>query len=138
MMLLVGRAAAVAASFWEAYGPARPVTVVVEPEAAEGPSAEEAEAVDETPIADEADVGHLEDRRFLVLVDRDDDLGILHPGEVLDGARNADCHIEFGRDDLARRVDDAGAGRFCDDRLDAGGGDHDLVELVGGLRQHGG
>src|SRR4051812_16316302 len=33
-------------------------------------------------------IGHLEDRRFLVLVDRHDHLGILHAGEMLDGARN--------------------------------------------------
>ena len=37
-------------------------------------------------IADEAVIGDLEDRRLLVLVDRDDDLRILHAGEMLDGA----------------------------------------------------
>src|SRR5690349_2864318 len=52
-------------------------------------------------VADEADVGDLEDRRFLVLVDRDDRLRILHSGEVLDGARDADRDIDFGGDDLA-------------------------------------
>src|SRR5690242_4207610 len=31
-------------------------------------------------------VGDLEDRRLLVLVDGDDDLRVLHPGEVLDRA----------------------------------------------------
>ena len=38
-------------------------------------------------IADQADVSDLEDRRFLVLVDRDDDLRIRHPGEMLDPHR---------------------------------------------------
>ena len=36
-------------------------------------------------IADEAVVGDLEDRRLFVLVDRDDDLGILHAGQMLNG-----------------------------------------------------
>src|SRR6266540_6543678 len=33
-------------------------------------------------IGDQTVVGDLEDRRFLVLVDGDDDLGILHAGEM--------------------------------------------------------
>ena len=37
-------------------------------------------------IGDEAEIRDLEDRRFLILVDRDDDLGIFNPGEVLDGS----------------------------------------------------
>src|SRR4029079_8411166 len=49
----------------------------------------------------EADVRDLEDRRFLVLVDRDDDLRILHSGEVLNRARNADRDIDVLSDDLA-------------------------------------
>src|SRR5687767_9984646 len=56
-------------------------------------------------ISDQADVRDLEDRRFLVLVDGDDDLRILHPGEVLDRARNADRDIDFGSDDLAGLAD---------------------------------
>src|SRR5208337_5544130 len=40
-------------------------------------------------VGDEAVVGDLEDRGLFVLVDRDDDLRILHAGEVLDRARNA-------------------------------------------------
>src|SRR5207253_11451207 len=52
-------------------------------------------------IADQADVRDLEDRRLLVLVDGDDRLGILHPGKMLDRARNADRDIDFGRDNLA-------------------------------------
>src|SRR5690606_27531282 len=36
-------------------------------------------------IGDEAVVGHLENGGLLVLVDGDDDLGVLHAGKVLDG-----------------------------------------------------
>ena len=50
---------------------------------------------DREEVADEAVIGDLEDRRFLVLVDRDDDLGILHAGEMLDGARDADRDVEL-------------------------------------------
>src|SRR5438132_12376400 len=56
-------------------------------------------------IADEAVIGDLEDRRLLVLVDGDDDLRVLHPGEVLDGTRDADRDIELGGDDLAGLAD---------------------------------
>src|SRR5258707_15280616 len=56
-------------------------------------------------VADEAVIGDLEDRRLLVLVYGDDDLGILHPGEMLDGAGNADRDIEIGGDDLAGLAD---------------------------------
>src|SRR5260370_23557581 len=52
-------------------------------------------------VADEAVIGDLEDRRLLVLVDGDDDLRILHPGEMLDGARDTDRDVEIGSDDLA-------------------------------------
>src|SRR3546814_3492614 len=41
----------------------------------------------------------------LILVDGDDGLRILHAGEVLDRARDADRDIDFGRDDLARLPD---------------------------------
>jgi signal transduction histidine kinase/DNA-binding response OmpR family regulator len=41
-------------------------------------------------VADQADVGDLEDRRFGVLVDRDDGAGVLDAGEVLDRAGDAD------------------------------------------------
>jgi len=44
-------------------------------------------------VGDQADIGNLEDRRVLVLVDRDDGLGILHPREVLDRARRAGLPI---------------------------------------------
>src|SRR5919109_602878 len=52
-------------------------------------------------VAHDAVVGDLEDRRFLVLVDRDDDAAVLHAGEVLDRARDAYRDVEIGRDDLA-------------------------------------
>src|SRR5579864_5964715 len=52
-------------------------------------------------IADKPIIGDLEDGRFLVFVDGDDDLGILHAGEMLDRARYADGDIKLGRDDLA-------------------------------------
>src|SRR3546814_8664082 len=45
-------------------------------------------------VRDEADVGDLEDRGVLVLVDGDDGLGVLHPGEVLDRARDADRNVD--------------------------------------------
>jgi hypothetical protein len=56
-------------------------------------------------VADEAVVGDLEDRGFFVLVDGDDDLRVLHAGEVLDGARDADGDVEFRGDDLAGLAD---------------------------------
>ena len=79
---------------------------------------------DREQIADQADIGDLEDRRFLVLVDGDDDLRILHPREVLDRARNADRDIDVGGDDLAgladliivRRIARIDRGARCADR----------------------
>ena len=56
-------------------------------------------------IGNEPVVGDLEDRRFLVLVDRDDDLAILHPGEMLDRARDTNGNIEIRRHDLAGLAD---------------------------------
>src|SRR3546814_17716993 len=53
-------------------------------------------------VADEADVGDLEDGGVLILVYGDDGLRILHAGEVLDRDRKSDRDIDFGRDDLAR------------------------------------
>src|SRR5262247_4175167 len=52
-------------------------------------------------VGHQAVIGDLEDRRLLVLVDGDDHLAVLHAREMLDGAGDADGHIEFGRDDLA-------------------------------------
>ena len=50
-------------------------------------------------VADEPDIRNLEDRRFLVLVDRNDRSGILDSGHVLDGTRNPDCDIKIRGDD---------------------------------------
>ena len=52
-------------------------------------------------IADQPKVGDLEDRRFGVLVDGDDGARILDAGEMLDGAGNADRHVQLRRNDLA-------------------------------------
>src|SRR3954470_24721544 len=52
-------------------------------------------------IRDQAVIGDLEDRRVLILIDRDDHLGILHAGEMLDRAGNADRDIELRRHHLA-------------------------------------
>src|SRR5262249_24470942 len=46
-------------------------------------------------VADNAVVGDLEDRRFLILVDRDDGLRRSHAGEMLDRARDADSHVKL-------------------------------------------
>src|SRR5215469_8459514 len=47
-------------------------------------------------VADNAVIGDLEDRRLFILVDGDDHLRILHPGEMLNGAGDADSDIELG------------------------------------------
>ena len=81
-------------------------------------------------VADEADVGDLEDRRVLVLVDRDDGLGVLHSGEMLDRAGNADRDIEVWRDDLAGLADLIVVGRIAGVDRGARGADRG-AELVG-------
>src|SRR6201996_99639 len=53
-------------------------------------------------ISHQAVVGDLEDGRFLILIDRHDDLAVLHAGEVLDGPRDPDSDVQFRRDDLTR------------------------------------
>src|SRR6185295_19809340 len=50
-------------------------------------------------------VGDLENRRLAVLVDGDDHLAVLHAGEMLDGAGDADGNVELGRHDLAGLAD---------------------------------
>ena len=85
---------------------------------------------DREEVAHEAVVGHLEDRRLLVLVDRDDDLRVLHAGEVLDGARDADRDVEVGRHDLAGLAHLPVVGRVA--RVHRGArGAHGGAELVG-------
>src|SRR5665213_671944 len=56
-------------------------------------------------IRDQTVIGDLEDRRVLILVDRDDHLGILHASEMLDRAGNTDRDIEFRRHHLAGLAD---------------------------------
>jgi hypothetical protein len=53
-------------------------------------------------VGHEAVVGHLEDGGLGVLVDGDDDLAVLHPCEVLNGAGDAHGDIQPRRDHLAR------------------------------------
>src|SRR5215217_5083696 len=60
---------------------------------------------DREQIADEAVVCDLEDRGFLVLVDGDDDLAVLHAGEMLDRTGNADRDVELRSHHLARLPD---------------------------------
>src|ERR1051326_1175479 len=52
-------------------------------------------------VGDQAVIRNLEDRGLFVLVDGDDHLGVLHAGEVLDGAGDADRDVELGRHHLA-------------------------------------
>src|SRR5450631_3665596 len=52
-------------------------------------------------ILDETVVGDAEDRRLFVLVDRDDDLGVLHAREMLDRAADSGRDVKLRRDDLA-------------------------------------
>src|ERR687893_576856 len=56
-------------------------------------------------VADEAVIRDLEDRGLLVLVDRHDDLGILHPRQVLDRPRDAHRDVEVRRHHLAGLAD---------------------------------
>src|SRR5690606_31052234 len=56
-------------------------------------------------IAHQAVIGYLEDRRFLVLVDRNNDLGVLHARQVLDGTGDADGDVQLRRNDLAGLAD---------------------------------
>src|SRR3954470_12193681 len=46
-------------------------------------------------VADDAVIRHLEDRRFLVLVDGDDRLRRSHSGQMLDRARDADGDVQL-------------------------------------------
>src|SRR6185503_4737969 len=56
---------------------------------------------DRKEVADDSDVGDLEDRGFGILVDGNDGAGILDTRQVLDRAGNTDRDVQFGRDDLA-------------------------------------
>src|SRR5205085_2992744 len=81
-------------------------------------------------VADEAHVGDLEDGRFLILVDGDDGLRILHSRQVLDRAGNADSDIDFGGDDLAGLADLVIVGRIAGIDRGAAGADA-RAKLVG-------
>src|SRR5699024_6652201 len=56
-------------------------------------------------VTDDAEVDELEDRRLLVLVDRDDRLGGLHAGAVLDRAGDARRDVQLRGDLLAGLAD---------------------------------
>src|SRR5256886_11524110 len=52
-------------------------------------------------VSNDSVVCHLEDRRVPVLVDRHDNLGGAHPGEVLDRTRDPDGDVQRRADRLA-------------------------------------
>src|SRR6516162_9224782 len=56
-------------------------------------------------IADQPVVRNLEDRRLGVLVDRDDHLAVLHPGEMLDRTGDTDGDVKVRSHNLARLPD---------------------------------
>src|SRR5205807_9547736 len=56
-------------------------------------------------VADDPEVGELEDRRVRILVDRDDVLRGLHPDLVLDRARDTGGEVELRSDRLAGLAD---------------------------------
>src|ERR671914_672842 len=60
---------------------------------------------DRVQVADDAEVGVLEDRRVRVLVDGDDHVRGLHPDLVLDRAGDTARDVELGRDRLAGLAD---------------------------------
>src|SRR5918995_59726 len=60
---------------------------------------------DRVQVADDAEIGELEDGRVGVLVDRDDRLRALHPDLVLDRARDPAGDVERRRDGLPRLTD---------------------------------
>jgi len=52
-------------------------------------------------VSNQAKVGDLEDRGLRVLVDASNHLGVLHSGQVLDGARDSHGNVQLGGDDLS-------------------------------------
>src|SRR3954454_20722575 len=87
-------------------------------------------------IADDPEVGELEDRSVGVLVDRDDVLRVLHADLVLDRTGDARGQVQLRRDGLARLADLRGVGvpAGVDDRAGrrdgaAHGGGQLLAEL---------
>src|SRR6266446_6106066 len=85
-------------------------------------------------IAHEAVVGHLEDRRFFVLVDRDDHLGLPHSRQMLNRTRDPDGNVELRCNHLAGLADLVIIGNEA--RVDRGTrGPHGRSELVSNLLQ---
>ena len=74
-------------------------------------------------VADDAVVDEVEDGGFGVLVDRDDGLGGLHAGPVLDGAGDAVGDVQLRRDGLAGLADLVGV--RVPARVDRGAGGAD-------------
>ena len=81
-------------------------------------------------VADDAVVGDFEDGGFGVAVDGDDGLALIHAGEVLDGAGDADGNVELGLNGLAGLADLLGVGAPAGVDDGAGGSDGS-AELVG-------
>src|SRR5437867_2468025 len=80
-------------------------------------------------------VGHREDRRLRVLVDRDDDLAVLHPRQMLDRTRDAGGDVQLRRDDLAGLSDLPVVRRIT--RIDGGAARTERgAEFVRQWRQH--
>ena len=83
-------------------------------------------------VAGDAVVGHFEDGSQRVLVDRDDQLGILHAGLVLDGAGDAQSDVDLRTDGLAGLTDLVVGGDPAG--VDDGtGGAHDAAQDVSQL-----
>ncbi len=53
-------------------------------------------------VSNDAEVGDAEDGRKLVLVDGDDEVGLFHTGQVLDGTADTTSHVEVRADGLTR------------------------------------
>jgi len=56
-------------------------------------------------VSNETDVGDLEDGGVGVLVDGNNELGLLHTGKVLDGTRDTNGDVELGGDNLSGLAD---------------------------------
>src|SRR5690606_22385137 len=56
-------------------------------------------------VTHQAVIRYLEDRGFLVLVDRNNDLGILHTCQVLDRTGDTNRDVQLGSNDLAGLAD---------------------------------
>src|SRR5690606_23437351 len=87
-------------------------------------------------VCHEAVISDLEDRCFFVLVDGNDDLGVLHARKMLDGTGYADSDVKLGSDNLAGLADLVIVRHEA--RIDGcARGTHSGTELVSDLFQHG-